>query len=103
MKTKLYIDNLATTTTYRNLMDLFSVHGNVAEINLATDRTNGRPRGFGFVTMATPEGARAAIRALHGREVGTKILTVSEAWPHEEHPGPPSEGRSPHRSASQLF
>ena len=48
MKTKLYIDNLATTTTYRNLMDLFSVHGNVAEINLAIDRANGRSRGFGF-------------------------------------------------------
>ena len=32
------------------------------------DRMSGRPRGFGFVTMATPEGAEAAIQALNGPE-----------------------------------
>jgi len=103
MKTKLYIDNLAPATTHRELMDLFSVHGNVAEINLSVDRANGRSRGFGFVTMATPDGARAAIRALHGKEIGTRILTVSEAWPNEERAGSSSGGRSPRRSASQLY
>ncbi|MGD0745888.1 MAG: hypothetical protein ABSA45_12110, partial [Verrucomicrobiota bacterium] len=40
------------------------------------DHTNGRPRGFGFVNMATSEGARAAIRALHGKEIGTHNLIV---------------------------
>jgi len=83
MSNKLYVDNLAATITDRDLMNLFSAHGNVTKISLpiSGDRW---PRGFGFVTMATPEGARAAIRALHGKQVGTRRITVSESWPEEE-------------------
>jgi RNA recognition motif-containing protein len=84
MNTKVYVDNLAAVTTESDLMKLFSPYGNVAEVNVPIDRTNGRPRGFGFVTMATSEGARAAIRALHGKEIGTHNLIVSESWLHEE-------------------
>src|SRR5208282_4458916 len=87
MNTKVYIDNLAAATTENDLRSLFSAYGNVAEINVPKDRTNGRPRGFGFVTMATSEGARAAIRALHGKEIGAHNLIVSEAWLHEERAG----------------
>ena len=71
MNNKVYVDNLAAVTTERDLMKLFSPYGNVAEVNIAVDRANHKPRGFGFVTMATPEGARAAIQALHGKEIGT--------------------------------
>ena len=78
MNTRLYVDNLAATATYKDLMDLFSAHGNVVEVNLPVDRANGRPRGFGFITMVTPEGARAAIQALQGKEIGTRTLRVSE-------------------------
>ena len=102
MNTKLYVDNLAATTTYSDLMDLFSVHGNVAEVNLPVDRVNGRPRGFGFITMATPEGAQAALQALHGKEIGTRTLTVSEAWPHEDGGGPSGGGGKP-RTAPATF
>jgi RNA recognition motif-containing protein len=93
MHTKVYVDNLAAATTENDLRNLFSVHGNVAEVNIPIDRANHRPRGFGFVTMATPEGARSAIRALHGKEIGTHNLIVSEAWLHEELAGSSSEGR----------
>ena len=78
MNTKLYIDNLAGSSTYQDFMALFSAHGNVVDINLPVNRANGQPRGFGFVTMATPEGARAAIEALHGKEIGTHALIVRE-------------------------
>jgi len=87
MNTKVYIDNLAAVTTERDLMELFSPYGNVAQVSVPINHSNGRPRGFGFVTMATPKGARAAIRALHGKEIGTHNLIVSEAWPHEERAG----------------
>lgn len=78
MNTRLYIDNLAATSTYQYFMDLFSAHGNVVDINLPVNRATGQLRGFGFVTMATPEGARAAIEVLHGKEIGTHVLTVRE-------------------------
>jgi RNA recognition motif-containing protein len=84
MNTKLHVGNLATTTTERELQGLFSAHGNVAEVNLAVERESGRPRGFAIVTMATPQGAQAAILALNGKELGARVLTVTEARPREK-------------------
>ena len=80
MHTKLYLGNLSATTTSNDLMDLFSAHGNVVEVNLPAARANG-PRGFASVTMVTPEGARSATQALHGKEIGTHALTVSQVCP----------------------
>lgn len=87
MNTKVYVDNLAAATTENDLLDLFAPYGNVVGVNLRPDHANHRPRGFGFVTMATPEGARSAIQALNGKAIGTCTLTVSAAWPHEERNG----------------
>lgn len=81
MNTKLYVEHLAAATTEADLRDLFAPFGNVAEVNLPVDRSNGRPRGFGFVTMATPEGARAALHALNGTALANGILSVSPAPP----------------------
>ena len=84
MNTKVYVDNLAAATTESDLRDWFSPYGNVAEVNVPTNRTSGRSRGFAFVTMETLEGARSAIQALNGKTLGSSTLTVSEAWPHEQ-------------------
>ena len=84
MNTKLYVGNLSYDTTENELQDLFSQKGPVTEVNLVQDRTTGRPRGFAFVTMGTPEGADAAIQALNGAAVGGRLLTVNEARPREE-------------------
>jgi cold-inducible RNA-binding protein len=102
MTTKVYVDNLDAATTENDLKNLFSAYGNVADVNIVVDRTNQKPRGFGFVTMATPEGARAAIRALHGKQLATQTLIVSEAWSCEEHVGSSRERRNPHRSPASL-
>ena len=86
MNTKLYVGNLSYDTTENDLQDLFSPHGPVTEANLMMDRSTGRPRGFAFVTMATSEGAQAAIQALNGKNVGGRDLTANEARPREERP-----------------
>jgi RNA recognition motif-containing protein len=83
MNTKLCLSGLAKNTTYQEIMDLFSAYGNVAEVYLSIDRTTGRPLGAGLVTMATPEGAHAALKALQGKDMGTTTLTVCEAGPPE--------------------
>jgi RNA recognition motif-containing protein len=57
MTTKIYVENIAPATTENELKDLFSTYGNVAEVNIVVERTQRRPRGLGFVTMATTEGA----------------------------------------------
>src|SRR5262245_54632745 len=86
MNTKLYVGNLSYNTTENDLQDAFSKHGPVTEANLVVDRMSGRPRGFAFVTMATREGAEAAIKALNGTEWDGRALTVNEARPREERP-----------------
>ena len=84
MSTKLFVGNLSFKTTENDLQDAFAAHGTVLETNLMMDRMTGRPRGFGFVTMSTPEEAEKAIQALHGAELDGRPLTVNVARPREE-------------------
>jgi RNA recognition motif-containing protein len=87
MSTKLFVGNLDFKVTENDLQDAFAAHGTVIEANLATDRTTGRPRGFAFVTMSTPEEAQKAISAMNGKDLGGRALTVNVARPREERPG----------------
>jgi len=86
MSTKLFVGNLSFKTTENDLQDAFAAHGTVVEANLMMDRMSGRPRGFGFVTMSTPEEAQKAIEAWNGVELDGRALTVNVARPREERP-----------------
>ena len=83
MTKNVYVGNLSFDTTQDRLQELFEAHGQVATVNVITDRDTGRPRGFAFVEMMTEEGARAAIGALDGQEVDGRALKVAEAKPRE--------------------
>ncbi len=87
MNTKLFVGNLSFDTTENDLQDLFASVGPVTDVNLVTDRMSGRSRGFAFVTMATPEGAQAAIQNLNGKNVQGRDIAVNEARPREERSG----------------
>jgi RNA recognition motif-containing protein len=93
MNTKLFVGNLSFDTTENDLQDAFAAHGTVTETNLMMDRATGRPRGFAFVTMSTPEEAQKAIDALNGRNLGGRNVTVNVARPREERPGGGGGGR----------
>src|SRR3954462_14919653 len=84
---KLFVGNLSFNTTENDLQDTFAAHGTVVEANLMMDRESGRPRGFGFITMSTPEEAQAAIGALSGSSLDGRALTVNVAKPREERSG----------------
>jgi cold-inducible RNA-binding protein len=86
MSNKLFVGNLSFDTTENDLQDAFAAHGTVTETNLMMDRTTGRPRGFGFITMSSPEEAQKAIAALNGSQLGGRALTVNVAKPREERP-----------------
>jgi len=64
MSNKLFVGNLSFQTTENDLQDAFAAHGPVLEVAIMVDRMTSRPRGFGFVTMATPEDAQKAIDLL---------------------------------------
>lgn len=87
MGKKLYVGNLSYNTTKEQVEELFAKHGEVVEVAMITDRDTGRPKGFGFVTMATEEAAQEAIRRLNGATIDSRALTVNEARPREESGG----------------
>src|SRR3954471_10505746 len=93
MSNKLFVGNLSFNTTENDLQDTFAAHGTVVETNLMMDRATGRPRGFGFVTMSTPEEAQSAITALNGASIDGRALTEIVAKPREERAGGGGGGR----------
>lgn len=101
MNTKLYIGNLSFDSTENDLQDMFAAFGPITEVNLITDRTTGRSRGFAFVTMATVEGAKAAMAGAADKDLHGRKLAVSEARPREERPGGGGGDRAPRRNYSR--
>jgi len=75
---RLFVGNLAFSTTEDTLREVFGQHGEVSSIALITDRDTGQPRGFGFIDMPE-EAAEAAIQALDGQPVDGRPLRVNEA------------------------
>ncbi len=87
MNRTLFVGNLSFNITENDLQDAFAVHGTVTEANLMLDRATGRPRGFAFITMSSPEEAQKAIEALNGTILRDRNITVNEARPREERRG----------------
>jgi cold-inducible RNA-binding protein len=86
MNTKMYVGNLPFKASEADLRDLFSQYGDVTDVFLPMDRESGRPRGFAFVSMDTPEAMTAAINGLNGQDFGGRVLTINEARPKDERP-----------------
>jgi RNA recognition motif-containing protein len=75
---KIYVGNLPFSADESQVRALFEAHGTVESVSLINDRETGRPRGFGFVEMASADAARA-IQALNGKDMGGRPLKVNEA------------------------
>src|SRR5215210_5096615 len=87
---KLFVAGLPDSITEDVLRQLFeATGGNVVEVSLPKDRATGRPRGFGFVTLATNEEANSARGSLDGSFQGGKSISVR---PFQAEP-PRREGR----------
>lgn len=91
----IYVGNISHDVTRDELMQAFQAHGQVANVNIITDKFTGASRGFGFVEMPAEAEARAAIDALNNYELKGRPLNVNEARPREERPrGGSGRGRS---------
>jgi len=74
----IFVGNLAFKMPPNALRELFEQYGQVHGVRLMTDRVTRKPRGFGFVEMNRKQ-ARAAIRALDGKEFFGRQLKVNIA------------------------
>lgn len=78
---KLYVGNLDYSTTEDSLHALFEEFGEVISAKIAMDRDTGRPKGFGFVEMASKNDGIKAISKLDGQEINGREIKVNEAQP----------------------
>jgi RNA recognition motif-containing protein len=80
MTKRLYIGNLATTTTKQTLAEAFQRDGRqVTTVELVMSSEIGISRGFAFVEMATESEGAAAMQALDGAVLDGKALKVQVA------------------------
>jgi RNA recognition motif-containing protein len=84
--TSIYVGNLSFDATEGDLRDAFAAFGEVASVNIITDRETGRPRGFAFVEMPDGAQAREAIDKVNLMEIAGRRVTVNEARPKTDRP-----------------
>lgn len=87
VNTKLYVGNLSYSVSNSDLSQMFAQYGGVESAQIVEDRDTGRSKGFGFVEMATPKVAQAAIDGLNGQMHEGRSLTVNEARPRADRGG----------------
>lgn len=94
MSSRLYVGNLAYSTTDEGLRDFFAAAGEVKSAEIVIERGSGRSKGFGFVEMETDEGAQNAIGTLNGKMLDQRPIRIDFAKPKEERPR--SNGAGPY-------
>jgi cold-inducible RNA-binding protein len=90
---RLFVGNLAYSTTEADLRSYFGTVAPPSQVVLPVDRETGRPRGFAFVEFQDRGHAEAAIQKFNGQVFNGRPLAVSEARAREDRgPGGPRPG-----------
>ena len=85
MDVRLYVGNLAKSTTEDELKTLFTQAGSVAAVDMVKDRNSGESKGFAFVTMGEQTEADKAISMFNAYSLADRELKVNVAKPKVEH------------------
>ena len=83
---RIYVGNLSWTADDNELRDAFAAYGEVASVQIITDRETGRSRGFAFVEMENDAEAKVAISGVDNKEIAGRQVKVNEAKPRNEKP-----------------
>jgi cold-inducible RNA-binding protein len=91
---RLFVGNLAYSTTEADLRTYFGAVAPPSQVVLPVDRETGRPRGFAFVEFIDRANAEQAIQRFNGQPFNGRPLAVSEARAREDRGpgGPPRPG-----------
>ena len=94
MAVRLFVGNLAYSTTEADLRTHFGAVAPPSQVVLPVDRETGRPRGFAFVEYLDRAHAEDAIQKFNGQPFNGRPLAVSEARAREDRGpgGPPRSG-----------
>jgi len=89
---RIYVGNLSYDVTEEELQQEFMAYGEVTSVSILTDKFSGRPKGFGFVEMASKSEVEAAIVDLNGKTLKERTIVVNEARPRTDNRGGGSYG-----------
>lgn len=84
MDVRLYVGNLARSTTQDELNTLFAQAGTVTSVEVIKDRDSGESKGFAFITMSEQNEADKAISMFNAYSLGNRELKVNVAKPMKE-------------------
>jgi len=84
MDVKLYVGNLAKSTTSEELNTLFTQAGAVTAVDVIKDRDSGQSKGFAFITMTSQADADKAISMFNAYSLSEHELKVNIAKPRVE-------------------
>jgi RNA recognition motif-containing protein len=84
MDVRLYVGNLAKSTTSEELNTLFAQAGTVNAVEVIKDRDSGESKGFAFITMNTQEDGEKAISKFNAYKLSERELKVNVAKPRIE-------------------
>ena len=75
----IYVGQLPYSVTEDELREMFSVYGEIASLNLFTDKFSGQSKGFGFVDMPNNSEADKAIKGLNRTTLKGREIKVNQA------------------------
>jgi RNA recognition motif-containing protein len=76
---ELYVGNLSYDISDKELAKLFAKHGKVVKSRIIRNRSSGKSKGYGFVTMASSNDVETAVSALDGNQYKGRKIVVNEA------------------------
>lgn len=80
---KVFVGNLSQDTTEQELRDALTEFEPILDIRRPHDRETGKPRGFAFVTFASPDAGTQAMELINGLQLGGRELRADEAVERE--------------------
>ncbi|MCA9183765.1 MAG: hypothetical protein KDA51_20025 [Planctomycetales bacterium] len=95
---RIYVGNLTYRSSERDVHKAFESYGQVTMCRLAIDPQTGRSAGFAYVEMPNEDEAQNAIARLNGKEINSRVVSVSQATV-EQAPAPPERTSRPGRSS----
>jgi multiple RNA-binding domain-containing protein 1 len=86
---RLFVRNLSYAVKHEELVELFSKHGDIAEIHISLNTENHVPKGYAFVQFVEPAAAAKALTALDGAIFQGRLLHVlpAKSPPKSDKPG----------------
>ena len=81
MDIRIYVGNLAKSTTQAEISTLFATAGTVSSVDLVMDKGTGQSKGFAFVSMPEQAEADKGISMFNDYSLADKVLKVNVAKP----------------------